>query len=304
MLARRPPRDGMPPQLSRPAPRRPLLAIPPTMRARERSRATLALRRIAWQMASDKHIDVAEAAEAAATEARLSQRAAGSVDSGSRSSRRRRRASRASASSASWRCTRRRRAQGLPRGAYDVMMQTRDHRSVAAPLALDEQDPAHLRDEQAAQIFWNVVIVELIVNAMTAQTDTETGCDELDASAANASGYNATASGCVGAGNLKVLTMIITGMFAAAMLIATALVCRVAFRASNKPSARGRRASGPGPQRGGSSTSPSSRAARGRSWRTAAATAAARPQVMWRPPARRRPRCSGGGAPRGARSED
>ena len=197
-------------------------------------------------MASDKHIDVAEAAEAAAAEARLSQ-------AGNRLGRLRQ----SILASEAARLARERKfgelalhaqkegRKGFRAGAYDVMMQTRDRHSlvsVAAPLALDEQDSAHLRDEQAgryfhplahtrapcpaapshapppssprsptpsdarslarapqaAQIFWNVVIVELIVNAMTAQTDTETGCDELDASAANASVYNATASGCVG----------------------------------------------------------------------------------------------------------
>ena len=79
-------------------------------------------------------------------------------------------------------------------------------------------------------------------------TSTSTTCDEAVDDAAFASptsngtgGAAADGASCT-AGNLKLLTMIITGMFAAAMLIATALVCRVAFRASNKPSARGRRA--------------------------------------------------------------
>ena len=40
------------------------------------------------------------------------------------------------------------------------------------------------------------------------------------------------------AGSAKILTMIVTGMFAAACLILTAVVCRVAFRLGNRPMRR------------------------------------------------------------------
>ena len=56
-----------------------------------------------------------------------------------------------------------------------------------------------------------------------------------------AAASNATVAGAGGgcqAGNLKIITMIITGMFAAACLIATAVVCRIAFRLGNRPAQR------------------------------------------------------------------
>ena len=126
----------------------------------------------------------------------------------------------------------------------EVVEHTRDRHtliSVAAPLDLDELDPAHLRDEQAAQIFWNVVIVELVVNAVWAGTSGVTSCSV----ASNATDVNATSNAtftddttasCTGGGNFRILTAIITGMFGAACLIITAMGCRIVFRIGNKPS--------------------------------------------------------------------
>jgi len=129
----------------------------------------------------------------------------------------------------------------------EVVEHTRDRHtliSVALPLDLDELDPAHLRDEQAALIFWNVVVVELAVNAVWAGTSGVTSSCSV---ASNATDINATfnatftggmAESCTGGGNFRILTAIVTGMFGAAMLIITALTCRVVFRIGNKPSRR------------------------------------------------------------------
>ncbi len=77
-------------------------------------------------------------------------------------------------------------------------------------------------------------------------TSTSTTCDEAVDDAAFASptsngtgGAAADGASCT-AGNLKLLTMIITGMFAAACIILTAIICRVAYRIGNRP-ARSRR---------------------------------------------------------------
>ena len=126
----------------------------------------------------------------------------------------------------------------------EVVEHTRDRHtliSVAAPLDLDELDPAHLRDEQAAQIFWNVVIVELVVNAVWAGTSGVTSCsvasNATDVNAtSNATFTDGTTASCTGGGNFRILTAIITGMFGAACLIITAMGCRIVFRIGNKPS--------------------------------------------------------------------
>lgn len=92
-------------------------------------------------------------------------------------------------------------------------------------------------------------MTELIVNAMWSGTDTVTSCESSSsasfaAAAANGSASNgsdvsalaaADAEACVGGGSLKIMTMVITGMFAAVCLIFTAAVCRVVFRLGNKP---------------------------------------------------------------------
>ena len=52
-----------------------------------------------------------------------------------------------------------------------------------------------------------------------------------------AGGVNTTEEGsyiCSGGGSLKIITMIVTGMSEACLLIATALVCRIVFRYGNK----------------------------------------------------------------------
>ena len=48
----------------------------------------------------------------------------------------------------------------------------------------------------------------------------------------------ATTTATATAGSFKILTMIITGLFAAACLIFTAIICRIAFRLGNKPMQR------------------------------------------------------------------
>ena len=162
---------------------------------------------------------------------------------------------------------------------------------MAAPLELDERDPAHLRDTQACQaktkicpntarrspnsttpppfyvlhrptqILWNCLVTEMLVQFLWSGTSTATECDEamqVVVAAPNATtavndttylggtgaGAGAGAGRGCSAGNLKVITMVITGMFAAACLITTAVVCRIAFRLGNRPTQRrwGRRA--------------------------------------------------------------
>ena len=91
------------------------------------------------------------------------------------------------------------------------------------------------------QIFWNCVVTETLVQFLWSGTSTATECDDADAVEMMAAASNATVAGAGGgcqAGNLKIITMIITGMFAAACLIATAVVCRIAFRLGNRPARR------------------------------------------------------------------
>ena len=91
------------------------------------------------------------------------------------------------------------------------------------------------------QIFWNCVVTETLVQFLWSGTSTATECDEAEAVEMMAAAPNATVAGAGGgcqAGNLKIITMIITGMFAAACLIATAVVCRIAFRLGNRPTRR------------------------------------------------------------------
>ena len=53
--------------------------------------------------------------------------------------------------------------------------------------------------------------------------------------AGEAAAVDMTGMYCYGGGNLMVLTMIVTGMSEAVMLIITAIICRVMFRYGNKP---------------------------------------------------------------------
>ena len=88
------------------------------------------------------------------------------------------------------------------------------------------------------QIFWNCVATETVVQFMWSQTSTTTVCDEATEANATAGHVNATKNeGCT-AGSTKILTIIITGMFAAVCIIATATVCRIAFRIGNRPTRR------------------------------------------------------------------
>ena len=73
---------------------------------------------------------------------------------------------------------------------------------------------------------------------MWSQTSTTTVCDEATEANATAGHVNATENEGCSAGSTKILTMIITGMFAAACIIATAIVCRIAFRIGNRPTRR------------------------------------------------------------------
>ena len=88
------------------------------------------------------------------------------------------------------------------------------------------------------QIFWNCVAIETVVQFMWSQTSATTVCDDEFSEANATTGLHANATtesdGCT-AGSTKILTMIITGMFAAACLIVTAIVCRIAFRVGNRP---------------------------------------------------------------------
>ena len=133
-------------------------------------------------------------------------------------------------------------ASATKKGMLVVSTEARNRHSVlqvAVPLELDDTDEAHLRDEQACQIFWNCVVTEMLVQFLWSGTSATTECDEAEAVQTMAAAPNATvAGGGCQAGNLKVLTMIITGMFAAACLIATAVVCRIAFRLGNRPARR------------------------------------------------------------------
>ena len=88
------------------------------------------------------------------------------------------------------------------------------------------------------QIFWNCVAVETVVQFMWSQTSTTTVCDETVDTNATVRLANATESNGCTAGSTKILTMVITGMFAAACLIASAIVCRIAFRVGNRPTRR------------------------------------------------------------------
>lgn len=114
---------------------------------------------------------------------------------------------------------------------------------VAAPLELNEQDAEHLRDTQTCQIFWNCVATEAVVQFLWSGTSTATECAEPDGTGISAgAGEELSSSADVGgnctAGSLKIVTMVITGMFAAACLIVTAIVCRIAFRLGNRPCGR------------------------------------------------------------------
>lgn len=113
------------------------------------------------------------------------------------------------------------------------------------------------------QIFWNCVVTEAVVQFLWSGTSTSTDTECHDENVANSVVLNGTTAnahrvlahrgeaggmdggvsgGVVGggctAGSLKIVTMVITGMFAAACLITTAVVCRIAFRLGNRPTRR------------------------------------------------------------------
>ena len=108
------------------------------------------------------------------------------------------------------------------------------------------------------QIFWNCVVTEAVIQFLWSGTSTSTDTECYDENVANSTVPNGTAAnahralahrgeaggtdrsvggGCT-AGNQKIVTMVITGMFAAACLITTAVVCRIAFRLGNQPTRR------------------------------------------------------------------
>ena len=109
------------------------------------------------------------------------------------------------------------------------------------------------------QIFWNCVVTEAVIQFLWSGTSTSTATECYDENVANSTVPNGTAAnahralahrgeaggtdrsvvggGCT-AGNQKIVTMVITGMFAAACLITTAVVCRIAFRLGNQPTRR------------------------------------------------------------------
>ena len=98
------------------------------------------------------------------------------------------------------------------------------------------------------QIFWNCVVTEAVVQFLWSGTSTSSDAKCYDGDVANSTVPNGTAAnadgmdggvggGCT-AGSVKIVTMVITGMFAAACLIITAVVCRIAFRLGNRPTRR------------------------------------------------------------------
>jgi len=145
-------------------------------------------------------------------------------------------------------------------------LETRDRHSLVSltnPNEVDEEDERHLRDEQVSQIFFNCMVTELFVAATFNDTSTETPpiCvrnmshprwavnETLDnitedsivgrllgvKVAGEAAAVDMTGMYCYGGGNLMVLTMIVTGMSEAGLLIVAAIICRVMFRFGNKP---------------------------------------------------------------------
>merc|ERR1712194_820618 len=129
--------------------------------------------------------------------------------------------------------------------------------SLTNPNEVDEEDERHLRDEQVSQIFFNCMVTELFVAATFNDTSTETPpiCvrnmshprwavnETLDnitedsivgrllgvKVAGEAAAVDMTGMYCYGGGNLMVLTMIVTGMSEAGLLIVAAIICRVMF---------------------------------------------------------------------------
>jgi hypothetical protein len=158
---------------------------------------------------------------------------------------------------------------------HEAEVETRDRHSLVSltnPNEVDEEDERHLRDEQVSQIFFNCMVTELFVAATFNDTSTETPpiCvrnmshprwavnETLDNMtnttedsivgrmlgvkvAGEAAAVDMTGMYCYGGGNLMVLTMIVTGMSEAGLLIVTAIICRVMFRFGNKPIEEGQR---------------------------------------------------------------
>jgi hypothetical protein len=128
---------------------------------------------------------------------------------------------------------------------YGTILASEKHRekhslvSIAAPMPVKQDDPRALTDMQAVQIFFNCLIMELFATAMWGRTDTTTSCDcgdGGDVDAFEAHPEEAEAACPMGEGSEKLLTLIITGLNAAAIVLVTVLVCRIVFRLGNSPS--------------------------------------------------------------------
>ena len=68
-------------------------------------------------------------------------------------------------------------ASATKKGMLVVSTEARNRHSVlqvAVPLELDDTDEAHLRDEQACQIFWNCVVTEMLVQFLWSGTSATT----------------------------------------------------------------------------------------------------------------------------------
>ena len=83
--------------------------------------------------------------------------------------------------------------------------------ALMAPLCEWDKDPAHLRDHQLCQIFFNVLVVEGVVIGMLWRTDESTDT-----------------------GAIKILPIIFKGLVASAICLVVAIVCRAIFRVANK----------------------------------------------------------------------
>jgi len=135
-----------------------------------------------------------------------------------------------------------------------AVAETRDRHSVisvAAPLGLDLEDNYHIRDHQAGQIFFNAVLADLIATALWVNTET-THCEEVEAEGgarrltrgallrrlakggSSGGGPKDAGSSECDPGSLKILTLLITGLFTACALLLTVLISRAVFRWGNR----------------------------------------------------------------------
>lgn len=151
---------------------------------------------------------------------------------------------------------------------------------VLAPPAQDDDDPQQLSIPQITQVFWNVILIELLVTAMWSQTsgtssavceqrgnethhrtdvrdgnathfylnetiwhERDNGTDPSSLTEVFDEVYNTTAlEMCTGGGATRLLTLLITGLFTALSLVLAGLTCRLIFRIGNKPNREGRKA--------------------------------------------------------------